>query len=38
VDIRLFPTDNWAEVIAGYVRKTAMPGIFEAKRMQTGMN
>ena len=38
VDIRVFPSDNWAEVIAGYVRKTAMPGIFEAKRMQTGMN
>ena len=36
VDIRLYPTDNWSEVIAGYVRKTAQPGIFEAKRLQTG--
>lgn len=37
IDIRLYPSDNWAEVIAAYVRKTTQPGIFEAQRVRTGM-
>ena len=36
VDIRLYPSDNWAEVISAYVRKSAVPGIFEAQRARTG--
>lgn len=32
VDIRLYPTDNWKDVISGYVRKTTQPGIFESIR------
>ena len=38
VDIRLFPSDNWGEVIAGYVRKTATPSIMESHRMRTGIS
>ncbi len=38
VDIRLFPSDNWAEVIAAYVRKTATPGIMESLRTRTGVS
>ena len=30
VDIKLYPQDNWQEIIAAYVRKNATPGIFEA--------
>lgn len=36
VDIRIYPSDNWAEVISAYVRKSAQPGIFEAQRVRTG--
>ena len=32
VDIRVYPTDNWKDVISGYVRKTTQPGIFESIR------
>ena len=32
VDIKLYPTDNWQQVIAAYVRKTAQPDIFESIR------
>lgn len=30
VDIRVYPQDNWQDIIAAYVRKNATPGIFEA--------
>ena len=36
VDFRLYPTDNWQDVIAAYVRKNANPGIFESLRTRTG--
>ena len=37
VDIRLWPTDNWQEVIAGYVRKSATPSIMQNLRQRAGM-
>eukprot|EP00965_Chrysotila_dentata_P023397 775731-Pleurochrysis_carterae.AAC.1 len=38
VSIKLYPQDNWSEVIAAYVRKNATPGIyFEALGKRTGM-
>ena len=36
VDIRLYPADNWNEVIAAYVRKSAVPSILEAIGTRTG--
>ena len=36
VDIRLYPQDNWREILAAYVRKNAIPSIVEveaARRM-----
>ena len=30
VDIRVYPQDNWQDIIAAYVRKNSTPGIFEA--------
>ena len=36
IDFKLYPTDNWQDVIAAYVRKNASPGIFEALRVRTG--
>jgi len=36
VDIRLYPSDNWDEVIRAYVRKTTQPGILEAQRTRMG--
>ena len=36
VDIRVYPSDNWDEVIRAYVRKTTQPGILEAQRTRTG--
>ena len=32
VDIKVYPADNWKDVIAAYIRKTADPGIFESLR------
>ena len=37
VDIRLYPTDNWAQVIAAYVRKTATSEQFATQRMRAGV-
>lgn len=37
VDIRLWPTDNWQDVIAGYVRKSATPSIMQNLRQRAGM-
>jgi hypothetical protein len=36
VDIRLWPTDNWQEVMAAYVRKSATPSIMENLRTRAG--
>lgn len=36
VDIKLYPQDNWNDVIAAYVRKNSSPGIFEAIGVRTG--
>ena len=36
VDIRLYPQDNWNDVIAAYVRKNSSPGIFEAIGARVG--
>ena len=36
VDIKLYPQDNWSDVIAAYVRKSAVPGIFESLKARTG--
>ena len=36
VDIRLYPQDNWNEVIAAYVRKNATPGIMESLGVRSG--
>lgn len=36
VDIRLFPSDNWAEVVAAYVRKGADKESMMALRARTG--
>jgi hypothetical protein len=35
-DIKLYPQDNWQDIIAAYVRKNATPGIFEAIRGRVG--
>ena len=37
MDIRMYPTDNWAQVIAAYVRKTATSDQFAAQRMRAGV-
>ena len=34
VDIRVYPQDNWKDIIAAYVRKNATPGIFESIRVR----
>ncbi len=31
VDIRLYPQDNWKEILAAYVRKSAIPSIIEVE-------
>ena len=31
VDIRLYPQDNWKEILAAYVRKNAIPSIIEVE-------
>ena len=36
VDIKLYPQDNWSDVIAAYVRKNATPGIMETLGARTG--
>lgn len=36
VQIQLWPTDNWKDVIAAYVRKNASPSIFESLKRRTG--
>ena len=38
VDIKLYPQDNWQEIIAAYVRKNAVPSMMEAlqKRVPPG--
>ena len=36
VDIKLYPQDNWEQIIAAYVRKNATPGIFEALGQRNG--
>ena len=33
VDIKLYPQDNWNDIIAAYVRKNAVPGPMEAQRV-----
>ena len=33
VDIKLYPQDNWNDIIAAYVRKNATPGPIEAARV-----
>ena len=32
VDIKLYPQDNWQDIISAYVRKNATPGIMETLR------
>ena len=34
VDIKLYPQDNWNDIIAAYVRKNATPGPIEAARIR----
>lgn len=36
VDIRLYPQDNWQDIITAYVRKSSTPGIMEAIRTREG--
>ena len=36
VDIRLYPTDNWADVISAYVRKGADKESIMSLRARTG--
>ena len=36
IDIRLYPSDNWAEVVAAYVRKGADKDSIMAMRARTG--
>ena len=36
VDIKLYPQDNWQDIIAAYVRKNAVPGILETLAARTG--
>ena len=36
IDIKLYPQDNWSDVIAAYVRKSAIPGAMEALGARTG--
>ena len=36
IDIRLYPSDNWAEVVAAYVRKGADKESMMALRSRTG--
>lgn len=36
VDIRLYPQDNWQEIITAYVRKNSTPSINEAIQKKTG--
>jgi hypothetical protein len=38
VDIRLYPTDNWADVISGYIRKGSDKETMAALRARTGEN
>ena len=33
VDIKLYPQDNWNDIISAYVRKNAVPGPIEAQRV-----
>ena len=35
VDIRLYPQDNWNEIIANYIRKNALPGAIESLEKAT---
>lgn len=35
IDVRVHPQDNWQDVIAAYVRKNSVPGIFEALDART---
>ena len=37
VDIRLYPQDNWNDIISAYVRKNSSPGIFEAIGTRAGV-
>lgn len=36
VDIRLYPQDNWQDIITAYVRKNTAPSIMEAIRIREG--
>jgi len=36
VHIKLYPQDNWADVISAYVRKNTTPGVMEALSARTG--
>ena len=36
IDLDLKPSDDWSNVIAAYVRKTTMPGVFGMLRSMTG--
>lgn len=36
VDIKLYPQDNWQDIINAYVRKNATPGIMESLSARTG--
>ena len=36
VDIKLYPQDNWQDIIAAYVRKNATPSILETIGTRTG--
>ena len=38
VDIKMYPQDNWNDIISAYVRKNHVPGIFEAVGARTGMS
>ena len=31
VDVKLYPQDNWKEILAAYVRKSAIPSIVEVE-------
>ena len=36
VDIKVYPQDNWEDIIRAYVRKNAIPGILETFRARLG--
>jgi hypothetical protein len=38
VHIKLYPTDNWEDVLTAYVRKNATPQIMEALRGRSSLD